>query len=439
MCNIHEHAVLTDIMVPNRSGYIGQHGEDFLLTHDKAFVGFSVQIGPEGAVYILDWHDQDICGNSVRFPNSSRIYRITPKGLKGKLNLDLRAKSDLDLVKLHLHDNDWYVRRARTILQERAAQNKLDKAKVHAAFYDMLDTTPTVEKKLRALWSLHVTGALKENNNMALLKTLKHEEEMIRAWSVQFLCEDKSPSDMVVKQFEKMAREETSPKVRLYLASAMQRMPHAQRWGILEGLATHAEDAKDHNIPKLVWQAFEPMVLDNPERSLELAVKSKSPTLQQFVPRRLLANTGSDSGKKQSSRFKEQFNRIATSFTMKNNGLSEEESYMLNFRNEAVIMTQTSEPNKPSGLYRNIKVQKGKMTFLDLKVSHRPHGSWDMKVKVNEDVVFEQKVSADVVKDEWFSKRLNLSKYAGQTVNLHIENHSQDELAYVNLARVFTK
>ena len=34
MCNIHEHAVLTDHMVPNGSGYIGKHGEDFIMTHD---------------------------------------------------------------------------------------------------------------------------------------------------------------------------------------------------------------------------------------------------------------------------------------------------------------------------------------------------------------------------------------------------------------------
>lgn len=292
MCNIHEHAVLTDIMVPNRSGYIGKHGEDFILTHDKAWVGFSVQIGPEGAVYILDWHDQDICGNSVRFPNSSRVYRISPKGLKGKPAFNLRALSDLELVQMQLHDNDWYVRRARTILHERAVHKTLDSETVYSALFEMFEQAPSRGKKLRALWSLHVTGALKENNSLALKKLLKHEEEMVRAWAVQFLCEDKNPSKEMVQTFAMMSRQESSSKVRMYLASALQRMPHEQRWGIVEGLASHSEDADDPNIPKLIWQAFEPLVLQAPERALTLSIHSQSPTLQQFVSRRLLVEDG---------------------------------------------------------------------------------------------------------------------------------------------------
>ena len=74
MCNIHEHAVLTDVMEPKGSSFVGKHGDDFMPTNDLAWVGFSVEIGPEGGVYILDWHDQDVCGNAVKFPNSGRRF-----------------------------------------------------------------------------------------------------------------------------------------------------------------------------------------------------------------------------------------------------------------------------------------------------------------------------------------------------------------------------
>lgn len=438
MCNIHEHAVLTDIMVPNGSGYIGQHGEDFIKTHDQAFVGFSVQIGPEGAVYILDWHDQDICGNSVRFPNSSRVYRILPKGMKGKTNFNLRNKTDLELVQLQLHDNDWYVRRARTILHERASKNQLDKTSVYPALFNILKNTPTIEKKLRAFWSLHVIGALKENNSSALVKTLQHKEEMIRAWSIQLLCEDKNPSEKFIKLFEAMSYKDSSPKVRLYLASALQRIPFDQRWAILEGLATHQEDASDHNIPKLVWQALEPMVMAHPEKSLKLSINSKSPTLQQFVSRRLLANVG-NTKKKQSGHFKKYFNNIAGDFKVINNSLSESHSFMSNFRNKPVIMTQTKNTKRPSGLYKEFKVSDNKETKLRLKVSHRPHAEWNLKVLANDDIIYDNIVSSSLVHNEWLNKDFDLSDYAGQNIKLRIENHSTDELSYIGMARVFTK
>ena len=72
MANIHEHAVLTDILEPKGSGFVGRHGDDFLLANNAQWIGFSVEIGPEGAVYILDWHDADICGKEVVHKETGR-------------------------------------------------------------------------------------------------------------------------------------------------------------------------------------------------------------------------------------------------------------------------------------------------------------------------------------------------------------------------------
>ena len=142
MCNIHEHAVLIDYMVPKGSSFIGKHGDDFLMANDLAWVGFSVEIGPDGGVYILDWHDQNICGNEIKFANSARVYRIMPKGVKGPKPFDLEKLSDLELVELQNHSNDWYVRQSRTILQHRALTGKLDSEKVHQKLLKMLADAP---------------------------------------------------------------------------------------------------------------------------------------------------------------------------------------------------------------------------------------------------------------------------------------------------------
>ena len=59
--------------------------------------------------------------------------------------------------------------------------------------------------------------------------------------------------------------------VRLYLASALQRLPLENRWDILAGLVGHAEDAADHNLPLMYWYAAEPLAAVDASRAAWLA------------------------------------------------------------------------------------------------------------------------------------------------------------------------
>ena len=287
MCNLHQRQVLTDIMEPKGSGYTGRHGEDFLSANDQAWIGFSVEIGPAGAVYILDWHDQDICGHSIRFPDTARVYRIFPKSGKVDPTPDLRKMSDTELAKMQGHRNEWFVRHARTILHERTINGTLGADEVYQQLYRVFDDADTTGTRLRAFWALHVTGGLTLDNEAPLLNALEHDDDMIRAWAIQLLCETQSPSRPALNQFETMARSDPSPIVRRFLASALQRTPVDVRWPILESLASRHEDADDPNIPVLLWTVLEGMTLENPERAVNLAVKSKIPALQRHVARLL--------------------------------------------------------------------------------------------------------------------------------------------------------
>jgi hypothetical protein len=82
------------------------------------------------------------------------------------------------------------------------------------------------------------------------------------------------------------------PRVRLALASALQRLPLDQRWPLAEALIQHAEDAEDHNLPQMYWYAIEPLVPTDPGRALELAGKSKIPLVAGHIARRLSAAEG---------------------------------------------------------------------------------------------------------------------------------------------------
>jgi putative heme-binding domain-containing protein len=118
---------------------------------------------------------------------------------------------------------------------------------------------------------------------------LDHPEPYIRGWAIQLLGEDKSYDPAALKKLASMAEKDTSPIVRLYLASAIQRMPLDQRWAVAQNLVAHAEDANDHNIPKIIWYGVEPLVATDAPRALKLAANSKIPLVASFIARRAIA------------------------------------------------------------------------------------------------------------------------------------------------------
>ncbi len=459
MCNIHEHAVLTDVMVPNGSSFIGQHGDDFLPANDMAWVGFSVQIGPEGAVYILDWHDQDVCGNSIQFPDSGRVYRILPTDAKPIQRPNLRDLTDDELVDLQTHSSDWYVRQARTQLQYRAANGKLNRKRVHAKLRERFQSQTDTAKQLRALWALHVTQGTDPDY---LYELLGHPNQHVRAWAIQLLGDssqvnafqphsepDKNQPPVYTKQvrqrFASLARNDPSPVVRLYLASAIERMPFAQRWPILEGLVMHPEDVTDNNLARMYWFALEPMVPEFPSKAIQLVTSGSIPALNQFVARRLI--TG-DRGLQQKRRGANEarenraIQTVASGFKVSSVGELGVVKHR-EFRNRAAVQTHPLDRQTPCWLSRKVDIPKRKKTKLKMRVSHHPHGDWQLRVLANGQLVTEQIVGpATVGQDEWLDVEVDLTRFGGQSIELVIENRANNwhnEWAYWNLVKIVSE
>ena len=280
--NVHGHRLNHDALARKGSGYVATHEPDFLIAKDPWFMGITVRYGPDGGVFMSDWSDTGECHSYVNTQRGTgRIYKVT-YGKTEPRPVDIPRLSDAELVALHRHKNDWFVRHARLVLQERATAGR-DLSAAHRSLHDMFVTERDVTRQLRALWTLHATGGLDE---AFLLQQLGHASEYIRAWSIQLLCESKRPPAAAVQQFATMAVRDTSPFVRLYLASALQRLPHADRWAIATGLAGHAEDADDANLPLMTWYGIEPLVKTDLPRSLKLAGEAKIPLLRQFISRR---------------------------------------------------------------------------------------------------------------------------------------------------------
>jgi putative membrane-bound dehydrogenase-like protein len=285
MANIHEHGVLSDVLQPKGSGFVGKHGDDFMMANNAQWVGFSMEIGPEGGLYALDWHDADICGSDVLNSETGRIFRIMPKVSQAKnwdgRYGDLGKMNDIELAELQTSKSEWHARRARIILQGRASKGKLS-GQASERLFNIYQKDQNADNRLRAMWALQTTNSLDEKK---LLEALSDKDPYVRAWAIQFLSEENVPT-AALGQFEKMAKEDASPVVRLYLASALQRVKPEQRWKIGEGLLSHSEDVPDHNLPKMIWYGLEPLVKSNPVKAFELSSRSKIPMVTSFIARR---------------------------------------------------------------------------------------------------------------------------------------------------------
>ena len=282
MHNIHGKRINNDLPRRAGSGYVASHGKDLLRARDPWFMGVTLQYGPDGAVYSADWSDTGEC-HSVRNTrrHTGRIYKIA-YGQPRTAFKPAPKCDDLELVALQLHANDWHVRHARRVLQERYAAGR-DLTAARERLGTLFSQQPETTRKLRALWTLHAIGGA---DDAFLATLLEHADEYIRGWAVRLLCEDRDPPAAALSRFVSMAASEPSPYVRLQISAAMQRLPLARRWEPLAALLSRAEDESDPNLPLMNWYATEPLVEADETRFLRLALAARQSATRRFAARR---------------------------------------------------------------------------------------------------------------------------------------------------------
>ena len=257
-CNIHGHRVNQDRLERYKSGYVARHEKDFLTVDDTWFRGLELKYGPDGAVYLTDWYDTGEChetdsDNAHR--ENGRIYKIS-FGKAAAVKVDLSAESDLALARYQLHANDWYVRTARRLLQERGRQGKTW-ARPVACYARSSNPIRMSPRRLRCALGCTQRAVSMRKGVRGLLED---QSEHVRAWAIRLHCDGKAPEADIVARFVEMAKNDPSPKVRLSLASALQRIGPQERWSVAEPLASHKEDAADRSLSLMIWYGVEPLV-----------------------------------------------------------------------------------------------------------------------------------------------------------------------------------
>jgi putative membrane-bound dehydrogenase-like protein len=273
------------------SGFDTVHaGRDQFFCSDPKYVALDLQYGPDGAVYINDWYDQQHCHN----PNTERwergngrIYRIEYDSSYKPKQVNLASLGDAELVDLHLHKNEWFVRTARRLLHERSQARAIEPQAL-ATLMEMARSHQESARRLRALWSLHSIGAFTDD---LAKQALTDKDEYVRGWAIQLLTDDEKISPVLLSEFVRLAETDPSPVVRLYLASAVQRVPEHTAWRLIESLVQHGEDRDDRNLPLLIWAGLAQRMrtqatraqVSSLDRAFAIAERTQIPQLDDYV------------------------------------------------------------------------------------------------------------------------------------------------------------
>ncbi len=180
VCDVVGNLVHRDVLEPNGPIFAArrsrdEHAREFLASRDPAFRPVGLELGPDGALYLIDMQ-RDVIEHPDYIPakvketldlrageNRGRIYRIAPNGHRAASRPVLGEASAAALVPLLGHSNQWW-----RVTAQRLIVSRQDRSVVGAVRQLSHGGSPLA--RLHALWTLRGLGALTEADVMAALE-----------------------------------------------------------------------------------------------------------------------------------------------------------------------------------------------------------------------------------------------------------------------------
>jgi putative membrane-bound dehydrogenase-like protein len=199
------HLVHRAIVDRQGSGFTEKDGWNVAASDDEWFAPVHAEVGPDGALWLLDFYDFIIQhnptpigpiaqehpfrngrGNAYETPlrehDRGRIYRLAWKDAKPYTPLALSATRPLELVQALRHDNMFWRTTAQRLIVERGKTDVVPQ--IIAVVLDRtVDRIGLNSPAVHALWTLHGLGALDGTNASALdaaTRALSHPAAGVR-------------------------------------------------------------------------------------------------------------------------------------------------------------------------------------------------------------------------------------------------------------------
>jgi putative heme-binding domain-containing protein len=224
--------------------------EKVLSTQDNWFRPVDIKVGPDGAIYIADWHDSRLSHVDPRdnwSKSTGRVYKISNKEAKTQAPFNLATLKAQDLVNTLQHPNKWFRQQALRLIGDR--QDKSMLVPLNTLY---LSNKP--QDSLEALWAIHLLNGFDDS---FALRALEHADPYVRLWSVRLIGDQMQASEQLMLALTKLANTEQNLEVLGQIASSAKRIASQQSLDIIFALATNKHIKVDTETSLLVWWALE--------------------------------------------------------------------------------------------------------------------------------------------------------------------------------------
>jgi uncharacterized protein len=253
------------IMERDGSTYSAKNIWNMMVSLDEWFSPIQAKVGPDGALWVLDWYNIVIQHNptpegyetgegnayinELRDQDHARIYRVVYKNSDHRQTLNLKDAAPEELVDALSNDNMFWRLTAQRLLVERGEQDVVSQL-IQLVNNQQIDELGLNPGSLHAIWTLHGLGALDGSHDEALeavtnalnhpassvrrsaLMTIPRTEDMLeKVLSADFLPVPEAPGDMwyTMPTHTMMS---SDPQVRVAALLAVAEMPSHEKAGI---------------------------------------------------------------------------------------------------------------------------------------------------------------------------------------------------------------
>jgi putative membrane-bound dehydrogenase-like protein len=280
MGNIHGNCIDHDKLTPDGSSFAASDMRtakdtgEFLEANDDWFRPVSEQVGPDGALWIMDWYDKYPCYQNSHAPDldreRGRIWRVVYVGKEAGKDVPTHEKgmdlSEVDPISLLSHPNVWQRRVGERLLTEFWAPRggpapapgpvdiRIGPPGPTRELTQLALHGETLEIRIAGLWSLISCGKIPDEVD----KLAADPEPAIRAWTARFLGNAGERISPAACALLKKLATDSDARVLAGVAVAVRGLSARDGLELIPILVQQPAVAKDPHLPFLIWMATEP-------------------------------------------------------------------------------------------------------------------------------------------------------------------------------------
>ncbi|WP_235963972.1 PVC-type heme-binding CxxCH protein [Tautonia rosea] len=252
------------------STYQARQVGDLMRANDTWFAPSDMTLGPDGSLYLTDWHDRRTAHPDPDADwdrSNGRIFALDgPHRRSLDASFDLQSLTPLQWIALLDHPDAWYARRALRLLREHPAPSILPELRSRS-----LDGRGSTA--LLALWALHGVDGLDDPTALLLLD---HPDPDIRSWTARLLGDREALRPSLTNRLITLAETDPSLDVRSILLGVAARHPSTLGLSITSAILRRDEDGSDPFIPLRLWWAIERCATEQPAETIHTYATPKS-------------------------------------------------------------------------------------------------------------------------------------------------------------------